>query len=151
MGRFIVRRLGFLVLMVLLSSMIIFVATEVLPGDVATMMLGRFATPQAKDSLRQELGLDEPLVRPVRQPGSRDFVQRRLGHLGQHAARDRPLVLERLRNSPCWPRWPSRSSCRWASCWALLAACGRNSGSTRRISVGSLAFIGLPSSSAPSS
>ena len=49
MGRFILRRLGFMVLTVILASIIIFWATTVLPGDVATMVLGRYATEQAKD------------------------------------------------------------------------------------------------------
>ena len=62
MGRFIVRRLGFVILTVLLSSMLVFAATNVLPGDVATMVLGREASQQAKDALRIELGLDRPLV-----------------------------------------------------------------------------------------
>ena len=43
MGRFIARRLGLVVLTLVLSSVLVFGATQVLPGDVATMVLGREA------------------------------------------------------------------------------------------------------------
>src|SRR5450756_3010529 len=62
MLRFILRRLGFMVVTVILASIIIFWATTILPGDVATMVLGRYATQQAKDTLRTELGLDKPIA-----------------------------------------------------------------------------------------
>ena len=54
MPGFILRRLGFVVLTLLLSSMLVFGATHVLPGDVATMVLGREASEQARESLREE-------------------------------------------------------------------------------------------------
>ena len=36
--------------------------TQILPGDVARSILGRFATPEALQNLRLKLGLDRPLV-----------------------------------------------------------------------------------------
>ena len=42
------------------ASLLIFIGTEILPGDVAEAILGRSATPQAVANLRQELGLDTP-------------------------------------------------------------------------------------------
>ena len=42
------------------ASLLIFIGTEILPGDVAQAILGRSATPQAIENLRQELGLDLP-------------------------------------------------------------------------------------------
>ena len=50
MARYILRRLGFIALTMLLASILIFAATQVIPGDIATMILGRFATEQAKFS-----------------------------------------------------------------------------------------------------
>ena len=41
-------------------SLLIFAGTEVLPGDVASSILGQAATPQALENLRLELGLDVP-------------------------------------------------------------------------------------------
>lgn len=46
----------------LLVSLIVFSVLEILPGDVATRILGRDATPEALDLLRGELGLDRPAV-----------------------------------------------------------------------------------------
>lgn len=49
---------GLLTLLAL--SVIIFVSTEILPGDVAARALGRFATEEAKQIFRQQLHLDRP-------------------------------------------------------------------------------------------
>ena len=62
MLKYCLKRLGFVLLTLLLSSMVIFFATQVLPGDVAQMILGRFARPEAVAALREKLGLNEPLV-----------------------------------------------------------------------------------------
>jgi peptide/nickel transport system permease protein len=48
-------------LTLLAVSFIIFVSTEVLPGDVAARALGRFATEEAKQVFRQQLHLDRPV------------------------------------------------------------------------------------------
>lgn len=57
-------RLGQLAGTLLLASVLIFVAMEVLPGDPAEVLLGINADPAALAALREELGLDRPL--PVR-------------------------------------------------------------------------------------
>lgn len=58
MGGFVLRRLVGLVLTLALASIVVFVALEVLPGDVARVMLGPNATEDAVEALRRELGLD---------------------------------------------------------------------------------------------
>jgi peptide/nickel transport system permease protein len=58
----ITRRLVFAVLALFATSIIVFAATEVLPGDVAQAILGQQATPELLDNLRQQLGLDRPPV-----------------------------------------------------------------------------------------
>jgi len=60
--RFITRRLVFFLFTLILTSIIIFTLTRVLPGDVARTMLGREASQAQVESLRQELGLDRPLL-----------------------------------------------------------------------------------------
>jgi len=47
-------------LTLLLVSLIVFMMLEVLPGDVATRILGRDATPETLALLRDELGLNQP-------------------------------------------------------------------------------------------
>ena len=61
MSRYVIRRLGFLFLTLLLTSIIVFAATQVIPGDVARVILGREAGEVALESLREELGLNDPL------------------------------------------------------------------------------------------
>jgi len=56
----VVSRLGWLLVSLLLASMLVFTVVNVLPGDVATVILGTSATPQALDTLRRQLGLDQP-------------------------------------------------------------------------------------------
>jgi peptide/nickel transport system permease protein len=62
MGRFLVRRLVFLLFTFFLSSVLVFVLTRVLPGDVARMILGREASAQQIAAKRAELGLNNPLI-----------------------------------------------------------------------------------------
>ncbi|HSJ52580.1 MAG TPA: ABC transporter permease, partial [Anaerolineae bacterium] len=61
MARFIIRRLGFMALTMLLVSIAVFMISEVAPGDVAKHVLGQFATPEQIELLRDQMGLDQPL------------------------------------------------------------------------------------------
>jgi peptide/nickel transport system permease protein len=60
MLRIIISRLALGVLTLLAVSVLIFAATEVLPGDVASAVLGQGATPETLAVFRKELGLDRP-------------------------------------------------------------------------------------------
>ncbi|UCH42154.1 MAG: ABC transporter permease [Dehalococcoidales bacterium] len=60
MARFIARRLGLICITLLVVSVVIFVITELLPGDVAAMILGKEATEESLERLREELGLNRP-------------------------------------------------------------------------------------------
>lgn len=62
--RLVAGRILLSIVTLLIVSLIVFAVLEVLPGDVATRVLGRDATPEALDLLRQKLGLDDPA--PVR-------------------------------------------------------------------------------------
>ncbi len=143
MPRFILRRLGFVVLTVLLSSMVVFAATNVLPGDVATMVLGREASEQAKDSLREELGLDRPLVV---QYGNwlGDMLRGDWGTSLSTGEDVRDLTLERLRNSTMLAVVAFLMYVPLGIFLGVVSAWRRNSAVDQVISAGSLAFIGLP-------
>ena len=45
----------------LVVSLLVFLGTEVLPGDVAEAVLGRNATPELVERLREQMGLNQPL------------------------------------------------------------------------------------------
>jgi peptide/nickel transport system permease protein len=63
-ARFVLRRLAATVATLIAASILIFLAVQALPGDVASTVLGRNATPDALHRLRADLGLSRPL--PVR-------------------------------------------------------------------------------------
>ena len=60
MFRMIMRRLGIGVVTLWVVSLLMFAGTEILPGDVAEIMLGQEATPESLAALRGKLGLDKP-------------------------------------------------------------------------------------------
>src|SRR5437870_13889876 len=86
--------LGLLTLLIV--SVLVFVGTQLLPGDLAQAVLGQYATPESVHALRAQLGLDRPA--PVR------YVEWLLGMLrldfGISLASHTPvagLIAERLR------------------------------------------------------
>jgi len=58
----IARRVGAGILTLLIVSAVVFFITSLLPGDAAQMILGQNATPETVAALRQQLGLDQPLL-----------------------------------------------------------------------------------------
>ena len=56
------QRLGIALITLLIVSFAVFFATELLPGDVAEVLLGQAATPEAVAGLRTAMGLDEPAI-----------------------------------------------------------------------------------------
>ena len=56
------KRLGIAFLTLIIVSFAVFFATEMLPGDVAQILLGQAATPEAVAGLREAMGLDEPAL-----------------------------------------------------------------------------------------
>ncbi|MEW6266622.1 MAG: ABC transporter permease [Thermodesulfobacteriota bacterium] len=56
----ILKRFIYLIFTMLLVSIIVFLITQVMPGDVATAILGQSATKENIEILREELGLNRP-------------------------------------------------------------------------------------------
>ncbi|MCZ0811602.1 MAG: ABC transporter permease [Pseudomonadota bacterium] len=56
------QRLGIAFITLIIVSFAVFFATELLPGDVAQILLGQAATPEAVAGLREAMGLDEPAI-----------------------------------------------------------------------------------------
>lgn len=140
---YIIRRLGLILLTLLLASVIIFSATQLLPGDVAQVILGQFATPQAVENLRQELGLNRPvavqywdwLVRFVRGDWGVSMVSR---------MPVRPLVMERLRNSAMLAAVAFVMYIPLGILLGVIAALKEDRFADQAISGLSMAFAGLP-------
>jgi peptide/nickel transport system permease protein len=60
LAKIILRRLALGLLTLLLVSVLVFAATQALPGDTATAILGRDATPDRVKVVREQLGLNRP-------------------------------------------------------------------------------------------
>ncbi|MCL4466152.1 MAG: ABC transporter permease [Chloroflexi bacterium] len=140
---YVARRLLFVLLTLLLSSLVIFGVTQLLPGDVATMILGRFATPEALARLRGELGLDRPLYVQYWDWLWR-FVKGDWGTSLATGTAIQPWVMERLRNSAMLAGVGLVMSVPLAVVLGVVAAMKRDSWLDHVISVFSLALVGLP-------
>lgn len=58
----IAQRLGIALITLIIVSFAVFFATTLLPGDVAQILLGQAATPDAVAGLREAMGLNEPAI-----------------------------------------------------------------------------------------
>jgi len=143
MAAYILRRLLLVLLTLLISSAVVFVVTQVLPGDVARSILGRFATPQALTNLREKLGLDRPLAA---QYGSWliHYLQGDWGSSLSTGDSVFTLVVARLRNSAMLALVAFIMYVPLGIVLGLIAALRRGRISDQVISITSLAFIGLP-------
>jgi peptide/nickel transport system permease protein len=59
---YVARRTLSITLVLVLISLIVFVAIHVLPGSAATLILGEYATPESLRALEREMGLDRPFA-----------------------------------------------------------------------------------------
>lgn len=59
---FVIRRVLLGIVTLFVVSIIVFAATQALPGDPAQAILGRNATPESLAALREQLGLNTPVV-----------------------------------------------------------------------------------------
>ena len=60
LGKLIARRLALALLTIVLATVLVFVALQALPGNLATQILGKDATPDAVAQLTAQLHLDRP-------------------------------------------------------------------------------------------
>src|SRR5215210_7978326 len=58
--RLVAQRVALGIILLFAVSVLIFIGTQILPGDVASSILGQSATPESLANLRQELGLNDP-------------------------------------------------------------------------------------------
>ncbi|MGD8589692.1 MAG: ABC transporter permease [Chromatiales bacterium] len=90
MTAYLLRRLLQLIPVLFGISLVVFLIMALLPGDPALAILGPYATPESLASLRQELGLDEPLWRRYL-IWLGNLLQ---GELGRSITLERPVVDE---------------------------------------------------------
>ena len=92
---YLVNRLAAIVAILVVMSMLIFAVTQILPGNVAYVIAGQFATPDVVAAVEDRLGLNDPFYVQYWRWASGILV----GDLGQSMVMDRsvgPLVLQAL-------------------------------------------------------
>jgi len=62
MFKYILKRLGYAVVVMLVATLIAFFLVRLAPGDPAELMLGDAATEEQVEALRAEMGLDKPII-----------------------------------------------------------------------------------------
>ena len=144
MTRYIVRRLLLVVATLILTSFIIFALTNLLPGDIARLVLGRDASPTAIANFEAKFGLDRP---PMQQyfDWLRGFVTADWGlsfTAGNPPVRD--LVLTRLGNSLRLAGFTLLIVIPLSLVLGVLAALREGSLLDSSISIISLSVVGLP-------
>jgi len=95
MAQQVARRIGGFLAALLLASLVIFTAVEVLPGDSAQMILGTEARQDTLAALRHEMGLDQPVTQRYADWVA-GFVQGDLGTSRTYSLSVSTLVAERL-------------------------------------------------------
>jgi peptide/nickel transport system permease protein len=98
MLRFILRRIGTLILTMLALSILIFIMSEVVPTDPALKILGRESTPEARAALSEQMGFNRPLPERYLNWITR-FVQGDLGESHRLGTDIAPILMRRLGNS----------------------------------------------------
>lgn len=143
MIRYLLRRLGFLLLTLLVTSLIIFAVTQFLPGDVCRIILGREAGEGALQACRLRLGLDQPA--PLQYlDWLGDFVQGDWGQSYSTQSDIRPLVFGRLRNSLRLALVTMLIAVPVAIFLGIIAGLNADKPLDNIISVASLSVVGLP-------
>ncbi len=141
--RMIGRRLLFGCLTLFVISVVIFGATELLPGDLARQLLGQSATPETLAALREQLGLNAPA--PLRYW---NWLTAALhGDFGVSMANKRPiadLVSARLGNTLFLALYAAALAVPLALILGVLAALWRNSWFDRAANSLALTSISFP-------
>src|SRR5688572_30285946 len=99
MAKYLLRRIFTLLITLVLSSMIIFALTQLLPGNIAILVKGQFASAQEIEQFNERFGLNRPVIVQYFDWATGFLVgDWGVSFQGLNAP-VRPLVLERLANS----------------------------------------------------
>lgn len=144
MTRYLVRRVLLLLLTLLVTSFIIFALTNLLPGDIARLVLGRDASPRAIENFNREFGLDKPALSQYAD-WLAGFVTADWGRSFTAGSPPvRPLVLARLANSLRLAGLTLVIVIPLSLVLGVMAALRENTWVDSFISVVSLSVVGLP-------
>jgi peptide/nickel transport system permease protein len=98
MARFFLKHLVFLGLTLVAVSFLVFILTELTPGDVARKYLGAYATQEQVDLLSREMGLDRPMpIRYIEYVGR--ILSGDLGNSTRFRVPVKDIIFDRLKNT----------------------------------------------------
>jgi len=143
MLKLLAQRLALGVMTLLAVSVLIFLVTEALPGDLASNILGQSATPENVAAIRAELGLDRPATDRYVE-WLRDAVH---GDLGKSLANKRPVIDvigPRLGNTLFLAIFAAVIAVPLSVLLGILAAIYRGSVFDKLVNIVSLAAISMP-------
>ena len=141
--KIILRRVGLGILTLFLVSVLVFAATQALPGDTARAILGRSATPERLKEVRERLGLDRPATTQyVEWLGN--IVRGDLGDSLVAAAPVTSLLGDRVRNSAILVFLAAIISIPLSILIGSLSGLLRDRWFDSGVSLGSLALAALP-------
>ncbi len=141
--KLIAQRIALGLLLLWAVSVLIFVGTLILPGDVAQSILGQAATPETLANLRAELGLDEPpLTRYLSWAGG--VLQGDLGTALTNGEDIASAIGKRLGNTLFLAFWAAVVSVPLAIFLGLMAVRYRDRWPDKLISGFTLATISVP-------
>lgn len=143
MGRFILRRIGLTLVTLVIVSMTVFAAAQLLPGDLGRTILGPYATKAQVDALNHELGADQPL--PVRYWNwASDFARGDWGTSPVQNVEVRPYVLGRFKNSLILAAFAFVLIVPLSIAFGVVAALNYGKALDRCITITGLSVIALP-------
>jgi len=85
---YVAKRVAYIAVIIVVMSMLVFAITQIMPGDVARLVAGQFASDDVVEAVRQRLGLDRPLVVQY-WDWAISFVQ---GDFGRSLIMERPIA-----------------------------------------------------------
>jgi peptide/nickel transport system permease protein len=146
---YIFRRIGFLALTLIITSLLVFLIAQVIPGDVCRVILGREAGEAALQNCRVELGFVAEDGQPI-SAASRyvswlsDFVTGNWGTSFATGEEIQPWVTGRLRNSLMLSAVVLVIAGPLAVFLGVIAGLNEGKPADTIISIGSLSVVGLP-------
>ncbi len=96
MSSYILRRVLSMVVVMLGASLVVFVLSKLTPGDAVSVRYGDFGTLEQRETMRRQLGLDQPVVVQY----FRFVVNAAQGDFGRSHRSDRPVSSELVSRLP---------------------------------------------------
>lgn len=137
------KRIALGILTLFLVSIIIFGSIELLPGDIASAILGQAATPETLAAFREELGLEQPAIQRYF-TWLFDILQGDLGRSLANGKEISEIIANRLGNTVFLALFAAAIAIPLAVTLGMIAALFRNSIFDRMINVSALSAVSFP-------